>query len=113
MSNTVVSDAAAYSIQAPIEGLCDATVTTGEESLDCKALVGKYVYVQAEGCDIYVAFAATSTPTINLAAATTVTAMVPILCKDGVMVPFVVQADSPVMKYKAKSGSGAIRVVRS
>lgn len=109
-----VPDGAARSVAGPTEGFADVTTSTTAESFDLSAWAGRYVKIYCETQAHYFAFVATAATALNESAATSATAAVVDRLEaggDGVQV--VVPGSHPFLKYKAITGTGTIRVIRS
>lgn len=112
----VVSRGAADSVAAPTEGWADVTTTTTSEEVNLSAYGRRYVYIEATGDDHYIIFTNTSGQAIVTGTAATVgTAAVPRLVPVGAGrgISVVVPEKYSIMRYRAVSGTGALRVTRT
>lgn len=105
---------AANSPAGPTEGFLDAAAA-GAGSFDVSAHRGRFVRVQSVNADTYVWFAATSTSSRRTTDATTLTAAVPLLVKDGTiehfMVPGFGSEQTSFLHYEPASGTPDVHVV--
>lgn len=106
-----VLPATAMSVQAPLEGWCDATGTTTDEYVDLTKYKGQYICLEAEGANFYVAFKSATGGTIVTGGTAVGTALVPrTIYKDTPNPNMVVPPGAPWMVYRTVSATGLLRV---
>ncbi len=116
LKQSIVSLEAADSVAGATAGFQDiAGVSTTEKSLDLSALKGRYVKIYSEGVDVYIAFTDVATNVILAASVSTMNDMVPDrIDQGGGGVHVVIPMRSPILKYKAVTGTGGnLRVIAS
>lgn len=110
---TTVSQAAADSVQGSQGGFCDATTSTSEEGLDLSAFAGRYVKIYCETVDHYYTFAPSGvTGVLDETAKSTYTDYVVDRLEFGARGTHeIVPREKPVLRFKAVSGTGKIRII--
>jgi hypothetical protein len=111
---SIVSDAAAYSVAGAATGYQDiGGVSTTEKSLDLTDLAGRYVKVYCETVDVYVTFTDVASNIILTTTSTVHADRVPDrIDQGGQGAHMVVPRHAVILKYKAVSGSGGnLRVI--
>jgi len=117
-SAPMATEGQAFSVQPSRGGLSAATSTTAAEfKIAAGQWVGRYVEIVAEGADLYFLWAPDTGATIDETAtasdAATPTNNAPNFIAAGTSKQQLVSAGLPYLRFKAKAGTGYVRVFRS